>query len=90
MPSWEIKNAVRQSAGMDHGKSGLQHSQQNKPRGQLTHSEEQTGLHTADRLLRSSHLGFRKNQDSNVFKDINKKEKRHGRIKQPTVARQDP
>lgn len=45
---------------VDHGKSGLQNSKQGKPQGNSHRHREQTGLCTADLVLRTLNLGFRK------------------------------
>lgn len=45
---------------MDRGKSGLQNSKQDKLQGNSHAHREQTGLCTADLVLRTLNLGFRK------------------------------
>lgn len=47
---------------VDRGKSGLQNSKQDKPQGNSHTHREQTGLCTADMVLRTLNLGFRKKQ----------------------------
>lgn len=77
---------------VDHGKSGLKNSKQDKPQGNSHMHREQTGLCLADLVLRTLNLGFRKKRKGKKvpIRIYYKRETRHCKIKRTAKAKQNP